>query len=315
MSELVISTPGAMTAAAKMTITEELYKQFIEYLQVSQKTKDTYTRALRQLMRYFSFRGITQPTRADLIAFREDLKDTGHKPTTVQNYITAARVFFGWTEEAGLYPNIAQRVKGAKVSIMHKKDNLTARQALDILTSVKRDALRGLRDYALMTLMLTTGMRTIEISRANVEDLRPKGDLTVLYVQGKGRDDKAEYVKVSAMTEAAIREYLRARGDVGGSAPLFASTSNHSRGGRLSTRSISGIVKARFIEAGYNSDRLTAHSLRHTAVTLSLLAGKPITEVQEFARHANINTTMIYNHALTAEKNSCADAITRAIFS
>jgi integrase/recombinase XerC len=74
------------------------------------------------------------------------------------------------------------------------------------------------------------------------------------------------------------------------------------------------MVKNRLKEAGYNSERLTAHSLRHTAVTLSLLAGKDITEVQQFARHANIATTMIYNHSLDKAKNSCSEAIAKAIF-
>ena len=74
------------------------------------------------------------------------------------------------------------------------------------------------------------------------------------------------------------------------------------------------MVKDRLKEAGFNSERLTAHSLRHTAVTLSLLAGKDITEVQQFARHKNIATTMIYNHSLEQAKNSCSEAISKAIF-
>lgn len=313
MSEAVISM-HEVTLQRRAALTEELYKQFTDYLQVSQKTKDTYTRALRQLMRHFSANGITQPTRADLIAFRDALRDSGHKATTIQNYMAAARGFFAWTEDAGLYPNIARRVKGAKIGHEHKRDNLTAKQAQDVLNHVKRDALRGVRDYALLMLMLTAGLRTVEVSRANVEDLRARGDITVLYVQGKGRDEKDAFVKIRPHTETAIREYLRARGDVGGDAPLFTSISNHGRGRRLSTRSISGIVKERLIEAGYNSDRLTAHSLRHTAITLSFAAGKTAPEVQEFARHANINTTMIYNHSLSAERNSCADAVERALF-
>ena len=82
----------------------------------------------------------------------------------------------------------------------------------------------------------------------------------------------------------------------------------------MTTRAISGLVKTHLTEAGYNSDRLTAHSLRHTAVTLSLLAGKNLEEVQQFARHANIATTMIYNHALDLAKNSCSEAVASAIF-
>ena len=150
--------------------------------------------------------------------------------------------------------------------------------------------------------------------RADIGDLRTAGEATVLYVQGKGREEKTEYVKISPQVERAIRAYLTARGETDETQPLFTSLSNNSKGQRLSTRTISGIVKERIKGAGFNSERLTAHSLRHTAVTLSLLAGKDITEVQQFARHANIATTMIYNHSLDKAKNSCSEAIAQAIF-
>jgi integrase/recombinase XerC len=161
--------------------------------------------------------------------------------------------------------------------------------------------------------MVTGGLRTIEVSRANIGDLRTLGDNSVLYVQGKGREEKTDYIKLSAPAEQAIRAYLKARGEKDEKAPLFSSTSNNNKGARLTTRSVSGIVKTRLQQAGYDSEKLTAHSLRHTAVTLSLLAGKDITEVQQFARHANIATTMIYNHALDKAKNGCSEAITQAI--
>ena len=182
-----------------------------------------------------------------------------------------------------------------------------------MLDAIERDTLQGLRDYAILTLMVTGGLRTIEVIRANIEDLRTVADSTALFVQGKGREEKTEYIKITAPVEKAIRAYLRARGTAEAAEPLFTSLSNNSRG-NSSTRSISGIVKARLQAAGYDSPRLTAHSLRHTAVTLSLLAGRDLAEVQQFARHANIATTMIYNHAIDKAKNSCSEAVTAAIF-
>ncbi|NCB75201.1 MAG: integrase [Clostridia bacterium] len=295
-------------------LSPDLYAQYIAYLDAQPKTIETYTKALRQLFNYLSLNGITQPRREDIIAFREELKAAGRKPSTVQGYITAARLFFAWTEQAGLYPNITEHIKGAKIDRAHKKDYLTSPQVKAVLENINRDTLQGLRDYAILTLMVTGGLRTIEVIRANIEDLRTIADSTALYVQGKGREEKTEYVKISAPVEKAIRAYLKARGPAAPSAPLFTSQSNNSKGERLTTRTISGIVKQRLQAAGYDSDKLTAHSLRHTAVTLSLLAGKEITEVQQFARHANIATTMIYNHALDQAKNSCSAAITAAIF-
>lgn len=299
---------------ATQGITNELYQQFVAYLDAKPKTVETYTKALRQLDSYFVAHGIRQPKREDVLAFREDLKATGHKPTTIQNYITAARLFFSWLEQAGIYPNIAAHVKGAKLDREHKKNYLTSRQVKAVLADIDRTTLQGKRDYAMLVLMVTGGLRTVEVERADIGDMQTLGDNTVLYIQGKGRDEKTEYVKLDAHVEAAIRDFLKARGEAKPDAPLFASTSNNNRGKRMTTRAISGIAKAHMVEAGYNSDKLTAHSLRHTAVTLSLLAGQPLEEVQQFARHANISTTMIYNHALDKAKNGCSAAIANAIF-
>ena len=296
------------------TLDFNTFERFINYLDASPKTVETYKKALRQFFNYIGVHGIRQPQREDVLAFRDDLKASGLKPTTVQNYITATRIFFKWTEQEGLYPNIAEHVKGAKLDKNHKKDYLTSRQAKEVLAGVQTDSEEGLRNYAILSLMVTGGLRTIEVSRADVGDLRTVGENTVLFVQGKGREEKTEYIKISAPVEKAIRSYLKARENVEEGQPLFTSTSNNSRGKRITTRTVSAIVKNALKNAGYDSARLTAHSLRHTAITLALLAGREITEVQQFARHANLNTTMIYNHALDQAKNGCSDAITNAIF-
>ena len=293
---------------------EDLISRYIAFVDVAKKSAETYAKAIKQLIIYLRLRSIEEPQREDIISFREELKATNHKASTIQTYIVSIRLFFKWTAQEGIYPNIADNIKCPKVSREHKKDYLTANQIKEILKGIDRETLQGKRDYALISLLVTCGLRTIEVVRANKEDLQALGENTVLYIQGKGREDKAEYVKVPQPTEKAIREYLKARGKIEDNEPLFASLSNNSKGERMTTRAIRGIVKENFLKAGYDSDRLTTHSLRHTAVTLSLLAGKDITEVQEFARHRNIATTMIYNHALDKAKNSCSNAISDAIF-
>ena len=60
----------------------EIFNRFVEYLDASPRTIDTYTKAVRQLFNYFSFSGITKPERDDILAYKEKLKASGHKPTT-----------------------------------------------------------------------------------------------------------------------------------------------------------------------------------------------------------------------------------------
>lgn len=313
MNALQASMSRTVAITAQQDISEALYSRFITYLDAKPKTIQTYARALRQLFGYFALHGITRPKREDLLAFRDRLKE-GHKPTTIQSYITAARIFFRWAEQEGLYPDIAAHIKGAKLDREHKKDYLTSDQVKQVMERIDRHTVQGLRDYALFALMVTGGLRTVEVSRADIGDLGTAGNIPVLFIRGKGRDEKTEYVKLEARVESALRNYLNARAMIGKTDPLFASTSNNSSGARLTTRSVSGIVKTRLRNAGYDSDRMTAHSLRHTAVTLSLLAGKRLDEVQQFARHATITTTQIYSHALDRAKNSCCEAIATSIF-
>ena len=232
------------TITEKNKITEDLYVQFIEFIDAKPRTIETYTRALRRFFEYLYLNDIQQPTRSDILVFRDKLKKT-LKPTTVQNYITTVRLFFQWTEQEGLYKNIASHIKGATLDREHKKDYLTSDQVKTILKNIDRSTIKGLRDYAILVLMTTGGLRTIEVTRATLEDLRTLGNTTALYIQGKGKDEKTEYVKIQVPVEEAIRSYLKERGSVKMTDPLFASLSNNNRGCKLTTRSISEIVKTR----------------------------------------------------------------------
>lgn len=293
-------------------IDNTLLKRFLEYLDASEKTVQTYTRALRQFFKFLYENNIAQPQRSDVLAFRDNLKDKGRKPTTIKSYIVAVRLFFQWTNQEGLYPNIAEKIKGAKLDQAHKKDYLTVDQIKDVLNNIDTSTLTGARDYAIIVLMVTGGLRTIEVSRADMDDMRNVGNSPALYIQGKGRDEKTEYVKLPLQVFKAIgryREMLGKQYDV-----LFVSTSNNNKGQRLTTRSISGIVKKRLKEAGYTSNRLTAHSLRHTAGTLNLMNGGTLEETQQLLRHSNINTTMIYLHHLERENNQSEKRIADALF-
>jgi integrase/recombinase XerC len=299
---------GAQASPAAM------FYRWESFIEGSPQTVQTYSRAVRQFLRYLQEREISQPTKDDVKAFREELRATGHKPTTVQNYIMAVKQFFKWTAEAGLYPNIAEHVKGAKLDTEHKKDALTPRQIQAILAGIDRETLQGKRDFAIVALMTTAGLRAIEVVRANIEDMRTVADFTALYLQGKGHEEKSQYVKLAPQVEDAIRDYLQARGRAGESDPLFVPAGNKNAGGRLTTRSVSRIVKDHMRAAGLDSSRLTAHSLRHTCATLNLLNGGSVEETQQLLRHRNINTTLIYSHALERAQNNSETRIAAAIF-
>ena len=290
-----------------------LYNQYVSFIDASAATTKAYTGNVRQFIKYLYAHNIHQPTRETVIAYRDELK-ARCSAATVQNYIESLRIFFAWTEAEHLYPNIANRVKGATISKTPKKDYLTAEQAAAVLSSIDRDTVQGVRDYAMILVSIIGGLRVIEIHRANIEDFDKEGSTAVLLIQGKGRDDKGDFVKLPTAAADALKAYLKTRTELSKGEPLFTSVSHNSAGERLSTRSISGIIKARLKAAGYDSSRLTAHSLRHSAVTIALQAGNSIQEVQAFARHKSILTTQIYAHNIDRENSKCEESIENRIF-
>lgn len=299
--------------AGRNEVTAELFSRWTSFIDASPKTVDTYSKNIKRFFVYLVENGITQPQREDIVAYRDYLK-IDHKPTTVQGYLAAVKLFFQWTEQERLYPNVAQRVKGAKLDNEHKKDYLTTKQVNKLLGAVDRDSLKGLRDYAILSVMVTTGLRETSIVNANIGDIRTAGDATALFYKGKGHEEKATYVKLAEPVEEAVRAYLKARGETDPEAPLFSSIANRNTGERMTTRSVSRIAKTRLIDVGLESDRLTGHSLRHTAATLNLLNGGTVEETQQLLDHANINTTLIYSHALERAKNNSEERIAKAIF-
>lgn len=311
MAELVNIAGTELTT--RQTVSADLFRRWITYIDASPKTVATYTRAIKRFFLYLQAAGISQPTRETVVQYREYLKQD-HKPTTVQSYLTAVKLFFQWTDQEGLYPDIANHVKGAKLDTGHKRDYLTSKQAARLLEGVDRSSLKGLRDYAILSLMVTTGLRTVSVIRADIQDIRTVGDDVALFYQGKGHEEKATFVKLAPPVEEAIRAYLKARGPADKTAPLFASIAHRNSGQRMTTRSISRLAKEHLVNIGLDSDRLTAHSLRHTAATLNLLNGGTIEETKQLLDHASIDTTLIYSHALERAKNKSEIRISKAVF-
>lgn len=277
------------------------------FADVKPQSVRTYNNAIKQLFKWLKVNEISNPMKEDLIHWRDELK-ASKSASTVNSYLTAAKLFFGFLDDKGLY-HINLHIKGVKINHEHKRDPLTAQQGKFILESINTSSIKGKRDKAMIALMMCCGLRTIELVRANVNDLVESYGRTALYVQGKGRDDKAECVMIPPKVLNLIKNYLNDRQTSNG--PLFSSLKTNQR---LTTRSIRRIVKEVFLNGNIDSPRISAHSLRHTAATQMLLNGVELVKVQQVLRHKNINTTLIYSHHLDRLKNFAEDIASNSFF-
>lgn len=285
------------------TINLSLYlAEFISEQDIKENSKGTYKRALTQFFAFMANKYI-QPTSNDILAYKQLLHSQELAAYTISTYLVVVRKFFAWTESKKIYPNIAKTIKGMRSPKGFRKECLSNEQIARVLKGINRSTLQGKRDFAIINLLLRTGLRTIEIQRANIVDITKHGEEAKFYIQGKGRDAKDDYVFLTYSTLKPILDYLKAREQTNETTPLFTSISDRNNGDRMTPRSISRIVKDALLRANIDDKRLTAHSLRHTAITNALLGGASLQEVKTMARHSNINTTLIYSHNLERMAN------------
>jgi len=279
---------------------DELVDNFIEAQDVKQSSKLLYRRTLKQYFNWVESKSylLSEIARPQLLEYKEELLNSNLSSLTVGSYITSVRRFYEWTEANKYYPNVAKGIKSPKRKQQFKKQPLLPAQATALLNYYQDKALR---DYAIINLLLRTGLRTVEVIRASVEDIVFKGSQRVLLIQGKGRDEKDNFVLLTDKTYQPIAEYLTTR-TATASAPLFTSTSNNSKGDRLTTRTISYIAKEGLKAIGLDERSFTAHSLRHTTAVNILRAGGSLETAQFTLRHSNPATTQIYTATLNEER-------------
>lgn len=268
--------------------------------EISQNTAIAYKRGAAKLIAWCEANQVREVTGDVLRDWKSALLKEGRKPSTVNAWLAGVRALFAWSVETKqLAYNPADGVKGAKrkgQTKHHAREALTDVEVKRVLDQAKTGTIQGKRDYAILSLMVYTGLRSVEVHRANLADVRTENGRLVLYVQGKGHDETDDMVVIAnPKAQNAVYDWLAARGDNAG--PLFTSLSDRSNGERLSLRAIRGMVKDYFALAGVRGNK-TTHSLRHTAITKAILNGAPIQKVKNMARHQDINTTMIYFHEI-----------------
>jgi len=275
---------------------------FIASQDVKESSRALYTRTISQFFYWIERTGrrLSELTREDILNYKDSLQAQGLAALTIGSYIVSLRKFYEWAESLLIYPNITKGIKTPPRRQAFKKQHLSEAKSAELLEHYRESL--SLRDYAIANLILRTGLRTIEVIRANVEDITFKGERRILKVWGKGRTEKDDFVVLSDKAFEPIKEYLRTeRKGAKGAEPLFVSVSHRDAGGRLSTRSISRLCKAGLISVGLDGKEFTAHSLRHTTAVMILKQGGSITDVQAVLRHSSPTTSQIYTESIKEE--------------
>lgn len=176
---------------------------------------------------------------------------------------------------------------------------LTLDQCAALLQAVQGP--NATRDYAILMLFLSCGIRRSELVGLNLSDVYEDR----IRVVGKGNKERFVYFGTSC--RKAIDAYLIERNKKEGlSDPkaLFVSRDSN----RISVSAVHRLVKKHLLAAGLDANQLSAHKLRHTAATMMLSGGVDVKTLQEVLGHENLNTTQIYTHIENTELKVAAEA-------
>lgn len=281
--------------------TETVINEFIRSQDIRPSSRKTYAAGLRRFFRWVtgSRRNLNNMTVADIVGYKDFLLNEGISPLTVSSYIVSVRRFYEWIESTGRYPNIAKSVKVPKRVGGFLKQHLTIDEGRKLLQYLKEKGNK--RNLAMINLILHTGLRTIEVARANVKDITVKRGKTILKVWGKGHDTSDTIVVLTDGVYALIQEYLEERPGLKDTDPLFVTDGKGHRQGRMATRTIQKICKDSLEAIGLTGHEYSAHSLRHTAAVTLLLNGATMLDVQRVLRHQSINTSQIYTASIEGD--------------
>ena len=301
----------------------DIIETYLRSVDAKDSTRATYRKALDCFAHWMDDRqvGLTELSREDIIAYKDYLLGEKKSALTVNLYLSALRGFFKWAEGESICSNVVNGVG----SVRTKKDtfrkmHLESDQGAQLLTEayltkkvrgVNAGVTRKLnsnediisqRNYAMLNLMLRAGLRTIEVSRADVGDITRKKGRRILRVWGKGHSEKDDVVVLTDEAYLPIRDYLATRPGAAASEPLFCTVGLGHSGKRMSTKTIQSICKERMRAIGLDGHEYSAHSLRHTTGTQILLNGGTMMDVQNVLRHASPATSQIYVNTIMEDK-------------
>lgn len=224
-------------------------------------------------------------TLEQVVAYRNFLL-ANYSKATVARKMSAMRSMFDYFCSVGLLrnnPATSKLARSPKVSADSSTAGLTRQEAELLLRQPDQNTLTGKRDYAILLLLLTAGLRRSEVVSIKKSDFFQVGSHVGLVVEGKG--GKEAPVKMQPRTYAAIFDYCgQHRSDT-----VFL----NQYGQPISTQAVWRIVDKYVDKAGIKK-KITPHSLRHTFVTLAIDGGAKLVQVQTAARHADPKTTMRY---------------------
>ena len=287
----------------------------------SPETRRVYRLALNQ---FFTFTGKhPRATRqSDVVRYRRHLESLKRSPSTINQHLACISGYYDFCiqRELSTY-NPVKGVERPSVQAYTDATWLDKEQARFLLSQPNRNTVKGKRDYAILLMLILTGLRRAELSGIERGDITERAGKIYLRYTCKGGTEIVRDIPTRCWE--AIEDYIIASGrELTDSSPIFVAVTdagerlrryygkNGQNGNKAITpEAIRQIVVCYARKAFGKEIRVTPHTLRHTAGTLLRRSGRRLEEVQSFLKHKRLETTKKYLHVVDANDSEFGESI------
>jgi site-specific recombinase XerD len=278
-------------------------KRFIEFFTANIRNRNTRAAYARAVSDFFAWCERAELSKLELLqpvhvaAYIEQLCQKRSAPS-VKQHLAAIRMLFDWLVVGQVVPsNPASVVRGPSHVVKRGKTPiLSPEEAHELFSSIPTDTLVGLRDRALIGVLIYSFARVSAAVAMRIEDYFPQGKRWWLRLHEKG--GKHHEMPVHHTLEEYLDAYIEAAGlweDKKG--PLFRATNGKT--GVLSTRPLDRedafhMIRRRARQAGVET-KIGCHTFRATGITIYLTNGGDLEKAQQMAAHESPRTTKLYD--------------------
>ena len=291
------------------------YRDYLYEQDKSEKTIQAYMADLYSFSRWFQHetREALQPeniTPLDIIDYRNVMLNQGKKPSTINRHLISISSFCQWAQKSDLIPNNpAEGIRPVAEDPLGPQA-LERREQLALLRAVRKSG--SIRDLAIITMLLHTGMRVSELCALRISDIALSNNSNIVAVR-EGKGTKRRNIPLNLTIVGILKDYLESLNDssstlVTGLLPdqsqfLFYGQKRMpltDRGVRYMIKKYAYIAKLKYA---------SPHVLRHTCAKNLIDAGQPIDRVARILGHSNVNTTAIYTMPTERDLQKTMDSI------
>lgn len=264
----------------------------------SPHSKTAYTHAIEDFIAWYQASGYNELTKAAVNAYKAHLlKNTSYSPSTINLRLSAIRRL---AKEAGdneaiteTRANGIKAVEGVTKEGVRSGNWLTLEQARAFINMPDKTRLKGLRDRALLAVMIGCGLRRSEVAGLQFSHIQQRDGRWVI-IDLIGKRNRVRSVPVPNWAKAAIDDWTITANIHEGHIFRPISKSDNLQGEKLSSQAVQNIVKQYAAAYGFDNAELAAHDLRRTFAKLAHRAGAPIDQIQLTLGHKSVQTTELY---------------------